>query len=143
MPLTTEPCEKEAQVADLPNAERKRRFLHDEKTTDDGLNDLGDEFRRAGRLGEALEAYAKTGDEKRLRSLREHAVAKGEVFVLAQTERLLKDEAAARDWRMAAEQAEADGRLLHARTAFKRAGDEARAEEITARLPSPPESRPK
>jgi hypothetical protein len=129
-------------VADLPNAERKRRILHEEKTTDDDLNDLGDRFREAGRLGEAIEAYAKTLDEKRIRSLRDYAIATGEPFVLAQTERLLRDEVPARDWRAVAEQAEADGRLHHARKAYERAGDEEKAASITSRLPTPPAARP-
>jgi len=129
-------------VADLPTAERKRRMLHDEKTSVEDLNDLGDAFREAGRLGEALEAYARTLDEKRLRSLRERALAMGEVFVLTQTERLLKDEIPAKDWRAAAEKALADGRLRHARTAFDRAGDEEKAREIEASLPPPPAARP-
>ncbi len=129
-------------MADLPNAEKKRRLLHEERATDDELNALGDRFREAGRLGEALEAYAKTLDEKRLRSLREHAVGAGEVFVLTQTERLLKDEAPAKDWLAAARRAEADGRFLHAGTAYGRAGDEEKAQAMASRTPEPPLTRP-
>jgi tetratricopeptide (TPR) repeat protein len=123
---------------DLPNSDVKRRLLHDERTPPETLNELADGYREAGRLGEALECLERTGDETRLGRLREDAVSRGEVFVLAQTERLLEDHVDAKAWRDAAEAALADGRLAHARTAFERAGDEVRAEEVAVRMPAVP-----
>ena len=129
-------------MPDLPSAEAKRRILHDPKASPESLADLADDYLRAGRLGETLEMLTITGDETRLRKLREHAIAHGEAFVLTQTERLLKDQASARDWLATAEKALADARYRQATTAFERAGDPARAAEAEAKIPAAPPCRP-
>jgi hypothetical protein len=129
-------------VPDLPTPDRKRKILHDERTDPETLNQLADAFREAGRLGEALEMLAVTRDEKRLRSLRDLAVARGEVFVLTQTERLLREKAPEKVWRAVAETALAEGRFRQATRAFERAGDAAKAGEAASRIPPPPPCRP-
>jgi hypothetical protein len=129
-------------VSDLPSPDRKRRALHDERTSEEELNDLADRFEEAGRLGEVLEILERTRDGERLRRIRKTAVTRGEVFVLAQTERLLRDVAPAESWRAAGEKALTEGRFRQARTAFERAGDEERAAAAGSEIPAPPRTRP-
>jgi hypothetical protein len=126
----------------LPTPEQKRRLLHDDRTPPDRLDELADRYVEAERFGEAFEMLEKTRNEERLLRIRRLAVERGEPFLLAQTERLLRDRASTEDWLAVAEVAQRAGRLSHARNAFLRAGDEEKAEAVAADVPTPPTRRP-
>ena len=125
-------------MKDLDDVGTKRQRIYDDKTSADDQNALALRYLDEGRAGEALEFLERTRDRDTMQRVRAWAVARGEAFILTQTERFLVDEAPRDDWRAVADKAFAEGRWHHAKLAFERIGDEERAERAAANIAEPP-----
>ncbi len=125
-------------VKDLNDVAAKRALLYSLKPDASAQNAAAQQYLAAGRAAEALELFERTRDREGLLAVRRWAVARGDGFVLTQTERFLEDEASKDDWKSAAERAFADGRWHNARDAYLRAGDEASATKAGDQIPEAP-----
>jgi len=125
-------------LKNLDDSVLKRQRNYDAKVSDAERNALAMRYVEADRPVEALELLERTRDRDGLLRVRAWAVERGDAFVVTQTERFLRDQATADEWRRTAEKAFAAGRWHHAKTAWERAGDEAAAARAAEKLPEPP-----
>ena len=114
----------------LPSAVERRELLFGRESQKADHRALAVRYQEAGRLSDALEFFAKAGDEAGVEEIRLTAVKHGDAFLLAQVERVTRTPADAATWRATAEAAERDDKLHFAMTAYQEAGDEAAAARL-------------
>jgi len=129
-------CGPEANVArqrmpsSLPSAVERREFLFGRESEKADHGALADGYQTQGRMTDALEFYAKAGDEAGVERIRRIAVKSGDAFLLAQVVRTTGKPEEAAAWRETAERAERAGKIYFARAAYREAGDDDAANRL-------------
>lgn len=109
----------------LPSAVERRELLFGRESQKADHRSFAARYQEHERLSDALEFFAKAGDEAGVEEIRVIAVKHGDAFLLAQVVRVSGTPADAATWRATAEAAERDDKLRFAMMAYQEAGDEA------------------
>ncbi|RMG16962.1 MAG: hypothetical protein D6731_05030 [Planctomycetota bacterium] len=124
-------------MARLPDALERRTILYGKPRKPVDFQALGDDYRAAGRLSDACEAYEKIPAEDarraRIADLKAQAIGEGDYFVLHRID--ARGEAlSAEEWRAACEKARAQGKLRYAHKCALRLADPALVAELEEAL---------
>jgi hypothetical protein len=130
----------------LPDAIERREILAGNRKHVN-LDELGEEYLRAGWLSDAIDFFERTGNREKLAAIKDRVIEQ-DVFLLLRLARGGCVSVSTDEWRRAAQAALAAGRDRSAALAFERAGDpekaaeaKARAEALRAELPAPKRGR--
>ncbi|MBI4575807.1 MAG: hypothetical protein HY722_06035 [Planctomycetes bacterium] len=118
----------------MPDPMRKRELLYGPKVAGEDPTGLGDRFRGAGRLAEALEFYIRAGDRVRAQGLLQQAVEQGDAFLVERAGAAFPDLVDPDLRRRAARAAEGAGKWRYAATLYEKAGDAELAAQVRARF---------
>jgi len=124
-------------MAKLPDALERRNVLYGNPRKVPDFKQLGDDYRSAGRLSDACEAYEKIDDESTrlslIRDLKNQAISEGSWFILNRIHRTAEPVDAA-DWKAAFDNATAAGKLHFAHKIAVRLEDPVLIEELEKAL---------
>lgn len=114
----------------LPDPLTRRTILYGGDAAPEDLKRYAALYREAGRLTDSLEFYFQAQDAEGLADIQREAVRSGDAFLAARWEQLTGQAIPPERWAELAENALVAGWVLFARTAFKKAGQEERAESL-------------
>ncbi len=117
-----------------PTPERVRVLLTDPKQTPADHDRHGDEFLAEGRASIAVMFYERSRSKDRAQKVLDHAVPLGDTFLVEWVAKTQPDLVNADHWKRTGEAAMAAKKYSFARDAFRKAGDDARAEEAVKAL---------
>ena len=106
----------------------KRDLLASPKANPKELREHAEEFMRQERFGDAFEFFRKIGDTKGITRVKDAAVKIADVELLWRIEARAPGIVGKDDWRSCASYAQDAGKLRSAAFAYRRIGDDARAE---------------
>lgn len=121
-------------MSDLLDAIQKRDLLFGAKSaTRDQWSKQGQAFQKAGWDYDAIDFLTQAQDKAGLESLRDKAIAEGDVFLFLKTSRYLGESGAFNELlRRCAEKAESAGKTRYAIKGFEKIGDEAAVQRLQA-----------
>lgn len=117
-----------------PTPEKVRVVLTDARRTPAELDAMGDEFLAEGRPSIAVMFYERTRTPDRAQRIIDLAVKHGDSFLMEWVARVHPEQARPDLWKRVAEAALSSRKLSFAIQAFRRAGDDARADEVRKEL---------
>ncbi len=107
----------------LPSALERRGLLYGKESRKADHSSIAETYLGAGRTMDALEFFVLAGDTGGIDRIRDLAVKEGDVFLLAQIERLTQIEEDPETWRRIGESSEENGKTAYALMAYEKAGD--------------------
>lgn len=125
---------KSIKITKAPTFAEKRKLLFGKDVSAETLDACGDFLVGEGRLEESLEFYEKSKNADKLRGVLGTAVQEGDVCLFLRAKKLLKENATPQEWEKIAWNAAGAGKLRFALTAYERAGNAAKVEELKAKI---------
>ena len=119
----------------IPDPLEKRKLLYS-KEVDRGVDlaALGDAYRDAGRLTEAIQFYARAQAEDSLAEVKDLVIDRGDSALLLTIQGVLENGVSAADWKRLADAALGKEKYSAAAEAYEKAGDEEAAAQAKAKL---------
>ena len=118
----------------LPGFREMRRLLYSKNVPVEDIVAAAAELAKAERYSDALDLYEKAQNLEGVRSISEKAFSDGDVGIWMKARRILKEPISPEEWAKLAEVALSAEKPHFALFAYKRAGDEAKAEELQRTL---------
>ncbi len=114
----------------LPGFWEIRRLLYSKDVSSGEVSAAADKLAAAERYSDALDCYERAENMGKVLAVSERAFAEGDVGVWLKGKRILKESVQPEEWQKIAAVALMSGKEHFALFAYRRAGDEAKVEEI-------------